>query len=105
MVIQPKQQRPWSMISMLTIMTISGIVVLLLLSACTGGAPGATNQTSAHSAAATPATPIDWKQVDQAMGKAGAMQPGGVYKYSFPRTDLNVTLSNVSLKAGFALYS
>jgi len=94
------------MISMLTIMTINGLVVLLLLSACTGGTPGATSQTSAQSAVttpATPATPIDWKQVDQAMGKAGAMQPGSVYKYSFPRTDLNVTLSNVSLKAGFAL--
>ncbi len=91
-----KHQRPWSIISMLT---LSGIVVLLLLSACAG----AMRQTAARGAATTASPPIDWKQVDQAMGKAGTMQPGGVYKYSFPRTDLNVRIGTVLLKAAFAL--
>ncbi|GHO63320.1 hypothetical protein KSC_022120 [Ktedonobacter sp. SOSP1-52] len=102
MVTQRTHQRPRSMTSMLTIptiLTISSIVVLLLLNACTG----ATSQVPLVSASGGPSPQIDWKQVDQAMGKAGAKQPGGVYKYSFPRTDLDVILSDVSLKAPFAL--
>ena len=47
----------------------------------------------------------DWTAVSQALGKAGAMQPGGIYKVSLPRTDLKVTLDGVPLKAGFALGS
>jgi hypothetical protein len=39
------------------------------------------------------------------MGKPGAMQPGGVYKFSLPRTDLQITLQGITLKAGFALGS
>lgn len=46
---------------------------------------------------------IDWSQVDQAMGKKGAMQTGNVYKFTMPRTDLKVTLDGVALQAGFAL--
>src|SRR5438046_2266179 len=42
---------------------------------------------------------VDWAAVDQAMGKAGAMQPGAVYRYSLPRSDLQVTLGGVQLKA------
>ena len=95
---QRKQRRPWLMVSMLT---CSGILVLLLLSACAGAAT--TGQASVRGATGTPSPPINWKQVDQAMGKAGAMQPGGVYKYSFPRTDLAVRIGTVSLKAGLAL--
>jgi hypothetical protein len=47
----------------------------------------------------------DWDAVSKALGKAGSMQPGGIYKVSLPRTDLNVTLDGVPLKAGFALGS
>ena len=47
----------------------------------------------------------DWDAVGKALGKAGAMQPGGIYKVSLPRTDLKVTLDGVPLKAGFALGS
>lgn len=46
---------------------------------------------------------IDWAQVDRAMGKAGQMQPGDVYKYSFPRSDLSVTVDGVTLKPALAL--
>lgn len=47
----------------------------------------------------------DWKPVEQALGKAGAMQPGDVYKVSLPRTDLQVTVGGVQLKAPLALGS
>jgi len=45
----------------------------------------------------------DWSDVGKALGKEGAMQPGGVYRVSLPRTDLKVTLDGVAIKPGFAL--
>ncbi len=48
---------------------------------------------------------IDWPAVDQAMGKAGAMQPGDVYKFSLPRTDLQVTARGVQVQPALALGS
>jgi hypothetical protein len=48
---------------------------------------------------------IDWKAVEQALGKAGSMQPGDVYKVSLPRTDLKITVAGVELKPAFALGS
>jgi hypothetical protein len=45
----------------------------------------------------------DWKPVEQALGKAGSMQPGDVYKVSFPRSDLKVTAAGVELKPALAL--
>jgi Domain of Unknown Function (DUF1259) len=45
----------------------------------------------------------DWKQVGEALGKAGTVQGGAVYRVSFPRTDLTVRLDHVTLRAGFAL--
>ena len=47
----------------------------------------------------------DWKAVEQALGKAGQMQPGDVFRIGMPRTDLNVTVKGVPVKAGFALGS
>jgi hypothetical protein len=38
-------------------------------------------------------TVTDWKTVEQALGKAGAMQPGDVYKVSLPRSDLSAELN------------
>lgn len=59
--------------------------------------------------APAPAAPAqaapDWTAVGKALGKEGAVQPGGVYKVSLPRTDLKVILDGVPLKAGFALGS
>jgi len=46
-----------------------------------------------------------WKAVDQAIGRSGMMQPGDVYKYSFPRSDLQVTVGDVSIKPALALGS
>jgi hypothetical protein len=47
----------------------------------------------------------DWKTVEQALGKAGSMQPGDVYKVSLPRSDLKVTVGAVELKPALALGS
>src|SRR5689334_13532980 len=51
------------------------------------------------------ASAADWKPVEQALGKAGSMQPGDVYKVSLPRSDLKVTAAGVELKPALALGS
>jgi hypothetical protein len=48
---------------------------------------------------------FDWQAVDEAMGLAGEVQDGGVYKFSLPRSDLQVTSGGVEIKPGFALGS
>ena len=41
----------------------------------------------------------DWQgQIGEALGKAGAAAPGGIYRVGLPRTDLKVTLDGVELK-------
>jgi len=46
---------------------------------------------------------VDWKQVEQALGKTGSMQPGDVFKIGIPRTDLAVTVGDVKVKPSLAL--
>lgn len=41
--------------------------------------------------------------MDQAIGKGGVDIPSSIHRYSFPRTDLMVTLWGVYLEVGFAL--
>jgi uncharacterized protein DUF1259 len=53
---------------------------------------------------ATAADP-DWSKVEQAFGKKGSAQPGGVYKFGFPRSDLKVTVDSVAVKPSLALGS
>jgi hypothetical protein len=45
---------------------------------------------------------IDWKKVDEAAGRTGAVT-GDVHRYGFPRSDLQVTLDGVSIKPALAL--
>jgi hypothetical protein len=45
---------------------------------------------------------VDWKKVDEAFGRGGAVN-GNVHRYGFPRTDLQVTLDGVTIKPSFAL--
>jgi Domain of Unknown Function (DUF1259) len=45
----------------------------------------------------------NWSSVENALGRNGAMQPGGVIKFSFPRSDLSVVVGGVTLKPAFAL--
>lgn len=63
----------------------------------------ATAQIASGQAAPQPSG--DWSAVEQALGRTGAMQPGNVIKFSFPRTDLQVTAVGVVLKPAFALGS
>ena len=53
--------------------------------------------------AAAGAADIDWTKVDQAIGRKGADQPGGVHRFSFPRSDLSVTVDGVAIKPALAL--
>ena len=45
---------------------------------------------------------IDWKKVDEAIGRSAAVA-GDVHRYGFPRTDLQVTLDGVTIKPALAL--
>jgi len=53
-------------------------------------------------AQANPAAP-DWSGVEQTLGRKGTPNPGGVMKFSFPRSDLAVTIGGVTLKPALAL--
>ena len=48
-------------------------------------------------------TTENWSAVEQTLGRKGAMNPGGVMKFSFPRSDLQVMLGDVQLKPSLAL--
>jgi hypothetical protein len=56
---------------------------------------------------AQPAAPagLNTGAIDRAIGKAGQAMAGDVYRVAFPRSDLNVTVGGVKVKAGFALGS
>lgn len=45
------------------------------------------------------AAPIDWKRVDDAMGRKGTMMPGDVYRFSMPRSDLKVMVKGIEQSA------
>jgi len=45
---------------------------------------------------------IDWKKVDDALGRKGTVSED-VHRYGFPRSDLHVTLDGVTLKPSLAL--
>lgn len=47
----------------------------------------------------------DWKPVEAALGRSGKMQPGDVYKFGLPRSDMHVTVEGVAIKAPLALGS
>src|SRR5512146_1158892 len=56
-------------------------------------------------AQAPQATPPEWKPVQDAMGRAGSVQPGDVFKFGMPRQDLHVTVRGVEVKPALALGS
>jgi hypothetical protein len=51
---------------------------------------------------AASAQEIDWKKVDDAIGRSAAVS-GDVHRYGFPRTDLTVTLDGVTIRPALAL--
>jgi len=46
---------------------------------------------------------IDWKKVDEAIGRSPAAVAGDVHRYGFPRSDLQVTLDGVTIRPALAL--
>jgi len=54
------------------------------------------------STAAANAQEIDWKKVDEALGRSSAVT-GDVHRYGFPRSDLQVTLDGVTIRPALAL--
>ena len=67
--------------------TISSVLICALTAAWAGGAS---------------AQEIDWKKVDEALGRTAAVS-GDVHRYGFPRTDLMVTLDGVTIRPTLAL--
>src|ERR1035437_291949 len=57
----------------------------------------------ASAAAQQPAATATWTAVEDAIGRKGAMQPGNVIKFAFPRSDLSVTVAGITLKPALAL--
>src|SRR5690348_13663787 len=51
------------------------------------------------------AADLDWSKVEQALGRKGSTQPGGVMKFGFPRSDLDVTVDGVAVEPPLALGS
>ena len=47
----------------------------------------------------------DWTKVEQIFGRPAAAQPGGVHRFSLPRSDLKVTLDGIAIKPALALGS
>src|SRR5262245_1669233 len=74
---------------------VAGVIFALVVVAL----PATAQQPGAQQA------PQDWKMVDEALGKAGQLMPGDVYRVAMPRTDLKVKVQGVDVKAGFALGS
>jgi hypothetical protein len=82
-----------------TLLTTATHVALLGCATVVGIAPVARAQV-----AATHGGPA-WAAVQQALGGRGAMQPGNVLRFGFPRTDLQVTVNGVALRPALALGS
>lgn len=76
------------------------LATFFVLIACSAPQNESTPSNNQQQAGAT-----DWKPVEQAIGKAGSMQPGDVYKVGLPRTDLQVNVDGVQVKATLALGS
>src|SRR5260221_2372529 len=50
-----------------------------------------------------PAAPrANWTSVEEALGRKGAIQTGDVIRFSFPRSDLTVSVAGVTLKPALA---
>jgi hypothetical protein len=53
----------------------------------------------------TPQPRADWSAVQTVLGRSGSAQPGNVYKFGFPRADLDVRIRDLRLKPALALGS
>ncbi len=55
------------------------------------------------SISAASAQTVDWQSVDQIFSRKAAVVSGDAHRYGFPRTDLKVTLDDVTIKPALAL--
>ncbi len=60
---------------------------------------------TSYGATVRPSHRSDWHDVATALGKSGSLQPGEVYKVSFPRSDLDVTIGDLHIRPALALGS
>jgi hypothetical protein len=67
--------------------------------------PSASGQVTASVSSPEASDSIDWKMVDQEMGRSGKEESGDVRRYSFPRSDLTVTCQGVKIKPALSLGS
>src|SRR5262245_9437443 len=89
---------------MTRMVAIATLLLLVSLSATFAGcATGHTEQQQAHRTAQS--ATVDWKAVERAMGRSGAMQAGDVYRFGMPRGDLKVVVKGVEIKPALALGS
>ena len=89
---------------MTSMAAIAALLLLVSISAAFAGcAPGHTEQQQGHGTAQS--ATVDWKAVERAMGRSGAMQPGDVYRFGMPRGDLKVVVKGVEIKPALALGS
>ena len=75
------------------------VMILIVVSCATAAAQSGSSNAAPQSGAA------DWTAVEGAIGKAGSVQPGGVFKIGLPRTDLTVIVRGVQLNPVLALGS
>src|SRR5215813_6983215 len=89
---------------MTSMAAIAALLLLVSISAAFAGcAPGHTEQQQGHGTAQS--ATVDWKAVERAMGRSGAMQAGDVYRFGMPRGDLKVVVKGVEIKPALALGS
>jgi hypothetical protein len=75
-----------------------GLLILFIASTIAEGAAAQSRRTR------QPPAP-DWTSVENALGRKGTPSAGGVTRFSFPRSDLNVVLHGITLKPALALGS
>jgi hypothetical protein len=80
---------------------VGAILVVFLLANSLWYSPVVVAQQSSN----LPPLLSEWKNVEQAIGKTGTLQPGNVFKFSFPRRDLQIVARGVKIKPAFALGS
>jgi hypothetical protein len=75
----------------------AGLLAVAVMTACSravqvssGGEVTSSNQPS-------------WAAVETAIGRSGAAQPGDVYRFNFPRSDLRVMVGDVQIRPALAL--
>jgi hypothetical protein len=78
-------------------------ISMVLAIACLFCEPLASAQAASPASASAPTS--NWKQVEDALGRPGQIQPGDVIKFGMPRNDLHVVLDGVDIKPGLALGS